>query len=263
MKRAFIFLSVVILCACSTQPSGEPIEPSKANTEAAKPSNTSEPTYITPPTNTNTLFPTDTATPTLEPTSTNTPTLTPTATMTPIPTESILYYEDFEDDRVDNWFVYRGNWSLNKEADGNTYWLGTGPNNYPQTWYSLDASTWTNYAFESKVRIVKGSVFICIRANKGSSFYNAYLSSGDGWVIFADFDGKTYNTFGGKSFPIQNNKWHTVRFEVQGDKLRLYIDGELATSATRTSHVKGGVGYYMGGGEEVHFDDLKVWSLSD
>jgi hypothetical protein len=92
-------------------------------------------------------------------------------------------------------------------------------------------------------------------------YSHAQLNGADDWAVFTDYDGKNYETFGGTSYPIHNNQWHTVRLEVQGSQLRLFIDNNLATSAIRTSHDKGGVGYYLGGGEEVHFDDLKVWPL--
>ena len=70
-------------------------------------------------------------TPTSIPTQTPRPTRTPTPTATPIPASAILYSEDFEDGSVDRWVVEFGDWSVVKE-DGNQYWRGSGPENYPQ-----------------------------------------------------------------------------------------------------------------------------------
>jgi hypothetical protein len=123
-------------------------------------------------------------------------------------------------------------------------------------------SAWKDYAFESRIRVVRGGVFICVRWS-GRSFYNAFLNPNDDWVVFAEWSGRDYQTFGGKNFPIPRNEWFLVRFEVQGDSLKLFIDNQLAAAATRTSYYKGGIGYYMGGGDEVHFDDIRVWQLSE
>ena len=63
MKRAIIFLCVIILCACSTEPSGEAIETAIPQTGTAKLTNTSKPTDTAPPTNTNIPIHTDTPEP--------------------------------------------------------------------------------------------------------------------------------------------------------------------------------------------------------
>lgn len=186
---------------------------------------------------------------------------TPKPTTTPVPESAILYSEDFENGVADGWITYVGTWSVEKEKDGNHFWRGRGPNNYPQTWWNTDDPRWTDYAFESRIRFVQGSIFVCIRADNGGAFYNAYISSNDDWVSFADYDGKQYQTFGDAAYDISPNKWYEVRFEVKGDTLKLYIDNRLITQARRSSRKQGGIGYYMGGGDEMHIDDIRVWAL--
>jgi pectate lyase len=211
-----------------------------------------------------TLAPTATPRP---PTATSTPTRTPRPTSTPIPiatpvpVSAILYSEDFEAGVADNWTTYAGTWSV-VEDGGNHFWRGTGPTNYPQAWLDVDYTDWTNYAFESRIRFIKGAVFICVRTDGGSAFYNAHISSSDDWISFADYDGGGYRTFGDIGHSIRTNKWYTVRFEVEGSRLRLYIDDRLITAAHRSSREQGGVGYYMGGGDEIHFDDIRIWALT-
>jgi hypothetical protein len=203
------------------------------------------------------------ATPWLSPTPTRTPIPTPTPipTVTPVPPSAILYSEDFEDGIADGWTTHVGTWSMEVE-DGNHYWAGTGPNDYPQVWWGNESTSWTDYAFESRIRFVKGVVFVCVRSDSGNAFYNAYISSRDDWVSFAEYVGGNYTTFGDKGYQIHTRVWYTVRFEVVGNRLSLYINDELVTTAVRTSRGRGGVGYYMEGGDEIHFDDLRVWALS-
>ena len=82
---------------------------------------------------------------------------------------------------------------------------------------------------------------------------------------FAEYDGTDWVQFGvGTDRLVRANKWYTVRFEVSSGTLRLYIDDRLILVGEASQPLvcdKGGIGYYMGGGEEIHLDDIRVWSL--
>jgi hypothetical protein len=52
---------------------------------------------------------------------------------------------------------------------------------------------------------------------------------------------------------------------VVGQEYRVYIDGELVANYTfdKDSFIeKGSILYYIGGGDKVQIDDVKVWTLS-
>jgi serine/threonine-protein kinase len=256
----------VILLSRPSPPQSTP-EPTSAKVVAAVPTATFTPTPTRRPAATPTRTPTSTPTktPTPRPTNTPRPTPTQTPTTTPVPASAILYSKDFEDSVADDWKVYVGTWAVDEDKDGNHFWRGTGPENYPQAWLDADYTdwaNWTNYAFESRIRFINGAVFICVRADEGGAFYNAYISSNDDWVSFAEYDGGNYNTFGDTGYNIGTGEWYKVRFEIDGDTLRLYINDRLVTTARRSGCERGGVGYYMGGGEEIHFDDIRVWALT-
>ena len=229
--------------------------------------------FSSPPTSTSTPIPPPTSTPILPPTSTRRPTSTikptktPTQTKTHVIASSMLYQEDFEDGKADYWVSMVGTWKIIEEK-GNHYWHATGPRNYPQSWLEFDdEKNWTDYAFESRIRLINGPVFVCVRSEDGgNSFYNAAFSTNN-WVSLADWDGtvpdngNNYQTFGKTTYNIQPNKWYVVRVEVQGNDIRLYIDDKLITSGSRDSWSWGGIGYYIEGGETIHIDDIRVWSL--
>ena len=185
-------------------------------------------------------------------------------TITPIPQSDILYVQDFEQNDLKEWYTSNGKFTV-KDEDGNHFWEGTGEKDFPQAWlFSPQTEKWTDYAFESRIRIVKGAVFICLRSvEDGSSFYNAYINPNDSWFSFADYGNAKYLSFGERSLSTNLNQWYTMRFEVQGEQLRFYIDDKLVASATRTSHTNGDIGYYMGGGNIIDIDDIRVWKLSD
>lgn len=186
---------------------------------------------------------------------------TPKPTATPVPASAILYAENFEDQTANNWTTWGGTWSIETDSDsgGNYFWRGRGPKDYPSARLGIDASQWTRYAFQSRVRFVRGTLFICANNDKG--FYTAYIDSNSDWVSFAEWDGKEFTSFSGSEQSIQTGIWYTIRFEIDDRTLRLYIDDRLVITAKRAFRAQRGVGYYMGGGEEIHIDDIRVWTL--
>jgi len=209
--------------------------------------------------------PTKTLVPT--PTKTKVPTSAPTRTPTPVPLSSILLHEDFEDGTADGWIFPAGTWTIEKDATGNHYWVGTGPTDYPQIWYGEAKIGWTDYAFESRIKFVTGgTLFICIRSDTGSAFYTVYTNGS--YIDLSQYnpsknvEWKSFEL--GRSLSLQQNKWYTIRLEVQGSSLTAYVDNELVLSKvlpTPLVNTQGGVGYYMGGNEKFYFDDIKIWSL--
>ena len=215
-----------------------------------------------------------TSTVTPRPTSTPSPTPAPTATPTSVPMSSILYSEDFEDGVADAWGTSVGEWKIEDEI-GNHFWVGTGPDNYPQAWLdneldpTLNFSDWKDYAFEVDVRFPqKGTLFMCARADGGAAFYNVSFGTYGDLIQFADYDGtetndgSNYQTFGSARYNLTLHRWYTVRFEVKGTLLRFYIDDKLVATASRDTWQKGGIGFYMGGGDKINFDNIRVWSLA-
>ncbi|MBX3049086.1 MAG: hypothetical protein KIT46_02145 [Anaerolineales bacterium] len=211
------------------------------------------------PTASFTQLPTNTDTPRPQPTNTLRPTRTPSPSPTNVPLSSILYEEDFEDGRAQGWETYFSTWTIEQEGS-NYFWVGTGPENYPQAWLA-ETSQWENYAFEARVRIRSGGVFFCVRADTGSSFYNVFINSNDTNIQFAQYLNGNYELFGNGRVSILRNKWYTMRFEVEGTDLRFYIDNKLILKTNSNGISSGGVGFYMGGGDEIHFDDMLIWQL--
>lgn len=196
-----------------------------------------------------------------------TPAATSAAVQTPAGSNSqaearyMLYRQDFESGTAGGWYVPAvGEWNI-LEEDGNHFLQGSGPDPYPQLWFE-HGKQWTDYAFESRVRLIKGALFICLRTDHGGdTFYNAVLNGENGWVAFSDFSNNDYKTFKETTVSLEKNKWYTVRFEVEGEDLRLFLDDRLVISSTRSGRSSGSIGYYIGGGEEVNIDDIRVWSL--
>ena len=249
--------------------------PQPTETDTPRPTEKFTQTQIPSPTITLTPSPFPSATvppPTATPTASKTlrPTRTPSPTLTSIPSSVILYSEDFEDGEAQWWTDSVGTQSV-EEEDNNFYYQITGPENYPQSWLDsdyIDMSDWTDYAFEVRVRFVSGTLFMCARAEGGSAFYTFYVGSNDDYVALSEYDRNQNVEWGGydisESYTILHNRWYTFRFELDGDKLSLYIDDKLASTSKANQPLvreSGGIGFYMGGGDEIHFDDIRVWRL--
>lgn len=182
-------------------------------------------------------------------------------------TITLPYKEDFNDEYPDGWQTYDDGWKIGKEGK-NRFWLAGGSSGYPQAWLDPGTAVWRDYAFESRIRFNTDSqIYICARAdNKGESFYSAYLDSEKDYLSIIDYNNKPSNdddylVFGENEFELQCGIWYNVRFEVEADQLRLYIDNELVSSAERSSYNQGGVGFYMEAGNDIALDDIFIWSL--
>jgi len=117
--------------------------------------------------------PTKTPAPTATKTQVPTPTLTPTATPTPtpIPPGSFLLQEDFEDGFANGWVSSSGDWTIEQDLDGNHYLSLFGSTSFPQIAYGKTLS-WTDYAFESRVKFVEGRNFdIHVHANNSGAYH--------------------------------------------------------------------------------------------
>jgi hypothetical protein len=172
----------------------------------------------------------------------------PTATAFAFP-----YYEDFEDDEAQGWANSGGIWTIEEET-GNKYWKGTGPNDYPQVWLQ-NVSYWENYTVELKLRIKSGTLFLCVRAS-GGNFYTAILN--EDMLELAEYYNGVFEAFDQSPVKLDRDTWYLIRFEVNRNNLAVFVDGEMILNSSRDSIANGGIGFYMGGGQEIHFDEIRV-----
>lgn len=242
-------------------------EPTSTLTATNTPTDTATPTYTATNTPTDTPTPSNTPTDTPTPTRTPRPTRTPTTTPTNVPQESILYSEDFEDGEAQNWDTYYATWTI-EEDDASKFWRGTGPTNYPQAWLDLEklgisSSNWDNYAIELNIRFQNDEAntgfFTCVRTDGGSQFYSAVITTQ--WSHVARYYNGEYQVLREGTTTLTQGRWYTLRVEVEGTEIRFYVDNRIAISAEDSSLSSGSIGFYMGGGDIVDIDNIRVWSL--
>lgn len=211
---------------------------------------------------TKTLTLTSAPTPTKTHLFTQTPSFTPTVTIPPttIPPSSILFQRNFEDGDIGVWSWKDGAWVVKQEQDGNHYLSGSDPAAYPpQIYYGNKNLDWTDYAIENRVKFIEGSTLsICIRSDLGKVFYSIFTKNSS--INFF----QSWDSIGaGISKTFTPNRWYTIRMEIKGNLLSIYIENNLVRELKLQSPLikQGGIGYIIDHGEIVYFDDIKVWSL--
>jgi hypothetical protein len=191
-----------------------------------------------------TAIPTDTSTPgpTSTPRPTNTPVPSPTATSTPEPGTAM--YEADTDGGLDEW-------------NGPTDWkhlngmlVNDGYNDSAGVWIAAPyAPRDSDYAVEAEIQLISS---YC--ADGGGSQYESFgivLRSTDvdsGYWVGVDCDGFgaislgsnfCCDRLGNQNFAADLD-WHTMRAEVEGNVIRLYIDGSLLLEVSDNRFLESG-----------------------
>ncbi len=107
-------------------------------------------------------------------------------------------------------------------------------------------------------------------SNPGFKAFARYRSEDDLYVASWRFDGvvQIQHKLCGQYAALAVNKeygapspdvWHSIRFEAVGDNLALYLDGELALTATSSSLSWGTTGIRIDSADGAYIDDWKVY----
>jgi serine/threonine protein kinase len=139
--------------------------------------------------------------------------------------------------------VYR---QSNDVGDGRA-WSASGP--------------WTDKVITARVKPTAWNgtdrlVAVAGRLQNATNYYFATMRSSNQIEIKKLVDGRS-TVLASKPFTVSLNAWRTVRFEIIGTNLRLYIDGVLQLSATDSTYASGSAGlatFYA----TANFDDFVV-----
>jgi serine/threonine protein kinase len=120
---------------------------------------------------------------------------------------------------------------------------------------------WTDQVITARVKPTAWNgtdrlVAVAGRLQNAANYYFATLRSSNQIEIKKLVDGSS-TVLASKTFTVSLNAWRTVRFEIIGTNLRLYIDGVLQLSAADSTYASGRAGlatYYA----TANFDDFVV-----
>ncbi len=179
----------------------------------------------------------------------------------PFATQTVLFEDHFDAGRSALWNENSGSWT----AAGGYYtqsdvWVEA------QNWVtSLDCS---DCAIAARVRVSPESysesqeraVGLVLRVQSAGDLYLADLRQLDDTIRIHRRVGGSWTFLTGKSYPIEQNRWYSLRFEADGSRLRFYIDGQLELDTSDTTFTLGSTGLRSSQGH-TDFDDVVVTTL--
>ena len=195
----------------------------------------------------------------------------------------VLFRDDFNDGNADGWAEVGtgGNWSVKDDesfgskvySQSDTSWTTIHTND--TYWRSYNGTgNWTNYIFESRVKIVSGGtlapiagIFFRVQGTNLSSGYYLFridARPGTGPALI-----KSPNTIlagGHLGYPQFANEpavigeIYTLKVVVNGTNIKCYVDGVKKIELHDSTYSSGGVGVGTFNAH-VHFDDVTVVSL--
>ena len=172
-------------------------------------------------------------------------------------TSNTMYSTDFEGE-IPEWSVPAGSWSLVQE-DGNQVYK-------PSTTYDNNAVTgsldWTDYRVQTKIKVNSfvstnsPEVGIRVREADTSNFY--FLGYKGGSLTISRCVNGRRGATAYKAFTFVPGQWYVFEAVVKGNRLELYVDGNLELTWTDGSLTEGKAGLYSRFGD-VRFDDFSVY----
>ena len=171
-----------------------------------------------------------------------------------------LLTEDFEDGTADGWEAVSGEWQVIDENGNKVYNTVAGTNRSV-----VGESTWDNYTVEAKMMVSEWSNPNTQRVG----FYGRYQDNDNNYQIVYEAgqfrvrrqtDGKFSNLVN-KEFTLEEGKWYTLKAELAGTSIKLYVDGvEMLEVEDNDGYSAGQVGLIVRNGTAV-FDDIVVTEL--
>ncbi|MDD9267433.1 right-handed parallel beta-helix repeat-containing protein [Paenibacillus sp. MAHUQ-63] len=154
-----------------------------------------------------------------------------------------LLGDNFDDGDAAGWSTQNGTWSVVQDNGSYVYRQTSAIEGRA----SAGNTAWTDYAVEANVKIDNWNgtnrAYVAGRYQDGNNFYAAslYNSGGGKLEIRKKVSGST-TTLATLDYPLAAGTWYTVKLELAGSTIRMYVNGTLQLMATDTSLTSGAVG---------------------
>jgi polygalacturonase len=170
---------------------------------------------------------------------------------------------DFEHNSAAGWTPSIGQWEVVDDEGNKVYAAISGEESRA---HAGDAA-WTDYRVQARVKVVEfggeNRAYVCGRYKDGNNYYAASLYNRDEGGMLElrkKLDKKTRNVTT-KPLELSEGKWYQIALEMQGNTIRVYVDGELQLTATDDSLKQGGIGL-IAYNAKVEYDDVKVMQIA-
>jgi serine/threonine protein kinase len=197
--------------------------------------------------------------------------------------EDISYFhQDFENtDVISDWAFAsdpsssnpRKYWTIVSDTDGNHVLAGNAPSG-TEIWITTGSNQWKNYSFEVRARIMSNSAkkdnsSLGVDVRNSNDAYGSYgyeLTFGKLWFLSRHTcslgaDCSLSWLVEQKPTKITVGTWFTIRIDLFGPEIRVYVNGELLREITDKTSLMGTVSLDVPPGTEVYFDDVRLTKL--
>lgn len=184
--------------------------------------------------------------------------VTPTPTPTPTPVQ--LLYEDFEDNTANGWTVVDGNWDI--ITDGTKVYHSQITDSLSRV--VVGDTAWDSYSVQVNVKTnswnggVVGNCGILARYTDINNYIIFNFSNGE--LRIKKQVAGVFTLLASKAYTQNLNTWYTLKAELSGSTLKLYVNGNLELSAYDGSLTAGKAGLIASAGD-TRFDNFTVTQI--
>ena len=169
--------------------------------------------------------------------------------------------EDFEDGVADGWRVIDGNWRVVDDGGTPAYYA---PVSDALARTVVGDASWSHYTIEVKLKIdgwagtEDDAVGILVRYVDPDNYYAlTYHPAAEELRIDRKLHGRLTRLVTLPGMRLTPGLWHTLKVEVEGPALRLYLYGRPVLTATDDALARGGAGLIQQGGD-ILYDAVSV-----
>ncbi|CAM4290183.1 Pectate lyase [Paenibacillus tarimensis] len=168
------------------------------------------------------------------------------------------FSDDFNDGNAAGWNATTGSWSVVQDSGSYVYYQSSTSEGRTQA----GDQSWTDYSVQARVKVEDfngtNRAYVAGRYKDGNNYYAASLyNSSGGKLEIRRKAGGSSSTLVSKAYPLSAGVWYTVKLEMTGSTIKLYVNDVLELTATDSTLSSGGVGL-VSYKTKTKFDDVVV-----
>lgn len=180
---------------------------------------------------------------------------------------TILFEEDFEDDKLQGiGFSAEPGWKITADETGNKVYEIDNRNGPNYKGFSFGITEWKDYSVEYRARFLNST-------GKQSEIGSQYRSDGNSYYVLDFSEAELYLAYSINGsewtrlvtqFPhIEPDIWYNIKVNTQGEQISVYLDNALLVNAESSEIQQGWSMIFVGPDTYAQIDDIRVVALGE
>jgi hypothetical protein len=190
---------------------------------------------------------------------------------TPIVSNFVLFEENFEDGRAQEFNYISGDWKIVEENTGNkVYEIDNTSVSGFSSGLKFGSSSWQNYEIQYRVKMLNlignavPEFLLSFRYNNSSTGYVQNLQPSSEVIDLVPVISGQWQEGGvSRHYKYSPNIWYNIRIIAQGSEIQIYINDILLIDKTDSQAKAGGINIEIGPGARIQIDDIRVIALDE